>query len=184
MVRGISMDFPPVGTFSILHLLVLFSTLSSPWNFHISITMPKDMTATRSRPVSCRFCRTRKLRCSRTAPCTNCVSRGITCELEDEVTKAAVNPNTVSEAEILARLQRLESLVLSQGFGQHDTMAYSSDLRTPESVDSQSQRTESRIPSPIRDVRPKILDLAEDVAFLDSLCMDPNLPVSLLAFLV
>ncbi|KAL5316076.1 hypothetical protein ACEPPN_016953 [Leptodophora sp. 'Broadleaf-Isolate-01'] len=33
------------------------------------------------RPVSCRFCRSRKLRCSRESPCTNCVSRAIVCEL-------------------------------------------------------------------------------------------------------
>ena len=33
----------------------------------------------RQRPISCQFCRMRKLRCSRIFPCSNCTSRGVTC---------------------------------------------------------------------------------------------------------
>ncbi|KAF5597533.1 zinc finger transcription factor YRR1 [Fusarium pseudocircinatum] len=37
----------------------------------------------RQRPVSCNFCRVRKLRCSREFPCSNCTSRGVQCQAQD-----------------------------------------------------------------------------------------------------
>lgn len=50
----------------------------------------------RSRPVSCHFCRTKKLRCSRDFPCTNCTSREIACHLygppQDELAAAKRAP--------------------------------------------------------------------------------------------
>lgn len=37
----------------------------------------------RQEPVSCAVCRKKKLKCSRTFPCSNCVSRGLRCEPPD-----------------------------------------------------------------------------------------------------
>lgn len=84
---------------------------------HSILIMPKDQqkqATSRQRPVSCRFCRTRKLRCSRTAPCSNCVSRGITCDLEHPVAQSSSAPSTSENSEIIERLHRLENPLVAQ----------------------------------------------------------------------
>lgn len=101
----------------------------------------------RQRPISCKLCRQRKLRCSRIFPCSNCTCRGVVCEHDGPVTapapraSAAVNSNTnppitvsapiddpmpvdegerslapkdVPNAELLARLEKLEALIAAQ----------------------------------------------------------------------
>ncbi|KAJ0416097.1 hypothetical protein BJY00DRAFT_326470 [Aspergillus carlsbadensis] len=85
--------------------------------------MPTDELAitkrsSRKRPVSCHFCRSRKLRCSRRFPCPNCTSRGISCELyasqpPENPSEDNLNSNAdATTANILARLQTLEDIVL------------------------------------------------------------------------
>ncbi|KAL2828464.1 hypothetical protein BDW59DRAFT_49762 [Aspergillus cavernicola] len=70
------------------------------------------------RPVSCHFCRSRKLRCSRRFPCPNCTSRGISCQLyASQPLESCSEGNNGGETstptlDILARLQRLEDIVL------------------------------------------------------------------------
>ncbi|KAE8409643.1 hypothetical protein BDV37DRAFT_267813 [Aspergillus pseudonomiae] len=95
----------------------------------------------RQLPVSCQLCRSMKLKCSRDQPCSNCVSRGVTCERAYRVeptTLSIVSPSTTdpvqaqttylqqpgwsanpsagtgtgSNTEILSRLQRLEDIIL------------------------------------------------------------------------
>ncbi|KAL2841581.1 hypothetical protein BJY01DRAFT_257013 [Aspergillus pseudoustus] len=97
--------------------------------------------SSRKRPVSCHFCRSRKLRCSRRFPCPNCTSRGIPCELyasqpaeihfEENSNKA---PGSIT-ADILARLQTLENIVLHKD--KHISTP-ESDL-TPDSLLAQSR---------------------------------------------
>jgi hypothetical protein len=75
--------------------------------------------SSRSRPVSCTFCRSRKLRCSRNFPCTNCISRGLDCPQDDSLPSAQAScstdiPPSVDE-NVLARLRLLEDIVLGQG---------------------------------------------------------------------
>ncbi|KAH8889097.1 hypothetical protein GQ53DRAFT_227405 [Thozetella sp. PMI_491] len=75
----------------------------------------------RQAPVSCRFCRSRKLRCSRGQPCTNCRSRGIACEPcgpselpSTEITAPSVSSTavpSVSLPDISERLRLLEETV-------------------------------------------------------------------------
>lgn len=90
----------------------------------------------RQRPVSCYFCRSRKLRCSRDTPCSNCAVRKIQCLLYREdgslAASTPLSPSTsetpvtfnqaqlvdqdcsttnVASSEILQRLKRLEDLV-------------------------------------------------------------------------
>lgn len=78
--------------------------------------MPKEShAAPRQRPVSCKLCRTRKLRCSREAPCSNCVSRGISCELEAYTTPRPAIPSTIPEqANLMERIRKLEETVRQQ----------------------------------------------------------------------
>lgn len=72
------------------------------------------------RPVSCLFCRSRKLRCSRNFPCTNCVSRGLNCTRDEtsqsvitnDATEAPSRSSTTFEKDVLARLRRLEEVVI------------------------------------------------------------------------
>lgn len=87
----------------IYHLLYGDSTLS----------MSKEPKAPRQRPVSCRFCRSRKLRCSRDAPCSNCAARGISCELETASQAARIESAGISEGDALERIRQLEELVES-----------------------------------------------------------------------
>src|SRR4051794_1282425 len=57
----------------------------------------------RQRPVSCFFCRSRKLRCSRETPCSNCAVRKIQCLLyRDDGGLAASTPLSSSASEVTA----------------------------------------------------------------------------------
>jgi hypothetical protein len=79
--------------------------------------MPKYQqknAASRQRPISCRLCRVRKLRCSRTVPCTNCVSRNVACDLEFPNVLPNSTAGSSLNSEILERLRRLESLLTTQ----------------------------------------------------------------------
>ncbi|PWY63610.1 hypothetical protein BO83DRAFT_411800 [Aspergillus eucalypticola CBS 122712] len=73
-----------------------------------------EKQTSRLRPVSCHFCRSRKLRCSRQLPCSNCISRGIDCGLYSAPASSDSPHNNDSHgtADILTRLQRLEDIVL------------------------------------------------------------------------
>ena len=66
-------------------------------------------------PISCQSCRAKKLKCSRVQPCSNCTSRGITCNFLVPPSGRRDTISTVhSNAEILGRIERLESIVLKQ----------------------------------------------------------------------
>jgi len=58
--------------------------------------------------TSCNFCRHKKLKCDRSRPCSNCVSRGQTCHGGPTVISALSSP-----ADVLERLRRLEQAVFS-----------------------------------------------------------------------
>ncbi len=130
--------------------------------------MPKDQQkhrVSRQRPVSCRFCRSRKLRCSREAPCSNCVSRGVRCELDDSDEQPSVNP-TSSEAELLERIRKLEELVASQGSQQNERVK-----QHRKSSDTHARQTCRSTPSPQTE------RLDDDVAWLESIYSGEDLSV-------
>lgn len=101
--------------------------------------------SSRSRPVSCHFCRSRKLKCSRQFPCSNCTSRGKTCQLYPTTTSPA-SPRYPADqlpsndhTDVLARLRRLEEVVMTNGpasspLGQDTTQA--SSLPSPPTLKS------------------------------------------------
>ena len=109
--------------------------------------------SSRQRPVSCHFCRTRKLRCSRQFPCPNCTTRGINCQLH---TSQALPVNTrrtkedepngredLSNPELLARLRRLEDIVMRSG-GQTASSSGVDRVRPVQThFQTQQHRTES-----------------------------------------
>lgn len=70
----------------------------------------------RQDPVSCQFCRSKKLKCDRRQPCSNCSARGVTCQPvarhplqapQDDKRQSPFPENV----EILARLKTLEDKV-------------------------------------------------------------------------
>lgn len=95
-------------------------------------------------PLSCRLCRTRKLRCNRVFPCSNCTTRGVVCNPQSSnngkngvsgtkdvsiikdmsiVKKVSVARDVsvakgITAAELLSRLERLETLVTSNAMSQ------------------------------------------------------------------
>lgn len=68
----------------------------------------------RQDPVSCQLCRKKKLKCDRQQPCSNCRARGVSCEhaIGQSSRRKETPPESAGNAAILARLQRLEDIVL------------------------------------------------------------------------
>lgn len=107
-------------------------------------------TVSRQRPVSCTFCRSRKLRCNRDFPCSNCTSRGLPCQ-QGTVGSSGGRiccQSSSHTAEILARLKRLENIVLTDPRPQkHGDEEGNQDLvihpryRDKESLNSQHEET-------------------------------------------
>ena len=144
--------------------------------------MPKDKETQGARqrierPISCRFCRSRKLRCSRKAPCSNCVSRGIVCELPVENTIRSTTTNgapSATQPELLERIRKLEELVESQKLYANGS-AVQHTKQSPESSDTphtlQTHTSRSTL-------SPEIEHLDDDVAWLKSIYTAQNLSVS------
>jgi hypothetical protein len=127
--------------------------------------MPKDQQMPRQRPVSCSFCRKRKLRCSRELPeCANCKSRGVQCDLGDIVKQSSFTVEDSSRSEILERLQRLEQLLAAQ-------QSRTSVLPTQETAAPQLPSTSQ--PS---ELDSQIQSLNQDVALLESIYLDDQFP--------
>jgi hypothetical protein len=127
--------------------------------------MPKDVNApSRQRPVSCGFCRKRKLRCSRTVPCSNCVSRSVRCDLEDAHEPPNSQQSTIPQVQILDRLDRLERLLVAT--------QKPHELAQP-IIESPSPSAESATQSlSINAIEVSSLD--RDVALLESIYLDDH----------
>ncbi|KAI0875477.1 hypothetical protein GGS24DRAFT_489294 [Hypoxylon argillaceum] len=71
----------------------------------------------RPEPVSCQLCRSKKLRCNRAQPCSNCESRNVPCHflIPPSRNQRGRTPEVQNNTEILARIERLESIVLTEG---------------------------------------------------------------------
>lgn len=96
--------------------------LPNPPPRHLQIHLHSIMKANRRQnPVSCQLCRSKKLKCDRQQPCSNCSARGVTCNFQQALLAQQgqqVAPDKeyglVNEIPaILARLQRLEEAVAS-----------------------------------------------------------------------
>ncbi|RYP69817.1 hypothetical protein DL769_005169 [Monosporascus sp. CRB-8-3] len=65
------------------------------------------------KPLACTSCRARKLGCNRVYPCHNCVRSGIECTFP--VRRRVQKPRKTKNAELLQRLNRLETIVSKVG---------------------------------------------------------------------
>lgn len=88
--------------------------------------MPSSLQKRRVRPdpVSCQSCRSKKLKCNRVHPCSNCTARGITCNFLVPPKRQNVTHNTThSNVDLLERIEKLETLIQrpfpSQNFSSH-----------------------------------------------------------------
>jgi hypothetical protein len=70
------------------------------------------------------------LRCDRELPCSSCVSRGISCELE-QYARLVARADVIQESGLVERVRRLEELVRSQK-SQLDNAAKSQPARAPD----------------------------------------------------
>ncbi|ESZ93878.1 hypothetical protein SBOR_5736 [Sclerotinia borealis F-4128] len=91
---------------------------SSPTNH--SQDEHKEKAPRRQEPVSCQFCRTKKLKCDRMFPCSNCRARKVSCISTgghaDPLRTQLVSPTSVESSgqeieELNVRLRRLEELL-------------------------------------------------------------------------
>ncbi|KAF5227663.1 hypothetical protein FANTH_14707 [Fusarium anthophilum] len=153
----------------------------------------------RQRPVSCNFCRVRKLRCSREFPCSNCTSRGVQCQAQDPPRASGPSSRPVSkraggsvsgggggsggtsstgkEADILSRLERLEAL-LAQRTKETDSNSNSnSNSRTissaPSSVEGSDVASRTQL-EPLQPLPINVQNLTADALWLESSCLGPK----------
>jgi hypothetical protein len=111
----------------------------------------------RQEPVACSLCRTKRLKCDRKTPCSNCISRGIPCksqiELEDEQamatsTKVPVKVSTsLKDVSILERLEHLERLVLGSQYGGKNVSTENPSRRELDSAYIESNKVARSSPS-------------------------------------
>ncbi|KAL2415430.1 putative transcription factor lepB [Exophiala dermatitidis] len=75
-------------------------------------TSHPNLKRPRQEPVSCQFCRSKKLKCDRQQPCSNCVTRGLPCDGHGQPPHKVPAQVEGQNDSILARLKRLEEIVL------------------------------------------------------------------------
>jgi hypothetical protein len=133
----------------------------------------------RCRQISCQFCRTRKLRCSREFPCSNCTSRGVPClepQPQPQRNPPAHRPaaekvtTPAKHTDFLNRLERLETFLVVQN-------------KRPESGHEPSavQQPTARPVHTLRfhqPLQPSVQDLTNDALFLELSCLSTGLSVS------
>ncbi|KAM0420719.1 hypothetical protein ACHAPT_011501 [Fusarium lateritium] len=143
----------------------------------------------RQRPVSCHFCRVRKLRCSRDFPCSNCTSRGVPCREPQDPPRASapaqrpIAKKTAAgavekekEADILSRLERLESLLAQQNKQAAAESQSSSALPSSSEGGDALPRSQpdSQLALPLN-----VQNLTADALWLDRTCLGPKPSVGL-----
>lgn len=152
----------------------------------------------RQRPVSCHFCRVRKLRCSRDFPCSNCTSRGVQCQSQDPprltstataATSAPVPrpivrrgdpPPTDREADILSRLERLEALLAERNKETDSNPPTGSTTASSVCSSDGVLRTKSqtRPSEPPQPLPANVQNLTADALWLERTCLVPKRSVS------
>lgn len=135
----------------------------------LSIFVPK--MGRESRPVSCHFCRDRKLRCSRVFPCTNCTARGVSCPPVQRAVSRKSSPPGI-HPEVLRRLERLEALLPLQTNGSPPISAATTIVAPSSTANSQH-----RLP-------PRLQNLVKDAMFIDRTCFSTLLIVSTFMYLL
>lgn len=147
----------------------------------------------RQRPVSCHFCRVRKLRCSRDFPCSNCTSRGVPCREPQDPPRASapaqrpIAKKTAAgagekekETDILSRLEKLEALLAQQNKQPASETQSSSVLPPISEADAPPRpQQDSQLALPLN-----VQNLTDDALWLDRTCLGPKTSVSLQVFVM
>lgn len=108
-LRGSSLRGPPWT----LHTFHSWSISNISRLHHIIPSSIMKRGRTRPDPVSCQSCRSKKLKCNRIQPCSNCSARGINCSFIAPPQRETETTSTINNLpEILGRIERLESIVL------------------------------------------------------------------------
>lgn len=104
-----------------------------PYHFLLQQNDLHKMQRGRARPdpVSCQSCRSKKLKCNRVQPCSNCAARSIPCNF-------LVPPPRESNAELIARIERLESIVLRQSGSFHTSSQVHLDVTSQQLLSPRS----------------------------------------------
>ncbi|KAH6949804.1 hypothetical protein DER45DRAFT_579297 [Fusarium avenaceum] len=147
----------------------------------------------RQRPISCHFCRVRKLRCSREFPCSNCTSRGVQCQSQDppRVTAPASRPiakrggpsatsvtaSSDRESDIISRLERLESLLAERN---KDSDSNAQTTSTAPSSVGESDIVSRAPPESSQPLPLNVQNLTADALWLERTCLGPKLSDSVL----
>ncbi|KAH8808802.1 hypothetical protein F5884DRAFT_793412 [Xylogone sp. PMI_703] len=78
----------------------------------VPVTGAVDKRFRRQQPISCTFCRDKKLKCSQSSPCSNCLSRGLVCVSVNQGTKQCIEtsdqPAARPNSDFESRSRRLE----------------------------------------------------------------------------
>ncbi|KAF7894151.1 hypothetical protein EAF00_007665 [Botryotinia globosa] len=118
----------------------------------------KEKIARRQDPVSCQFCRTRKLKCDRNFPCSNCRARKVPCvsaigqadiPSSQPINSLSAGSSSQGIEELNARLKRLEELLerkVNVSGSSNDTASVVSTQETP-AEDTQITNTVSWLES-------------------------------------
>ena len=166
----------------------------------------RDRGSRQQPPVSCHFCRVRKLRCNRGQPCSNCVSRGISCQSANASSGPPPEPapegNTVttdtspgptglrrqiaSDFNVLQRLEKLEKLLAiqserwSQLMTSHPELFKTDDLVVEDShlpIRTHAYPTPSSSASLPPQRAHSLNEFSNDVVRLEQISVGTNFPV-------
>lgn len=183
------------------HCLFILHNKAKKKNHRISVTEAMGRQP-RQRPVSCNFCRVRKLRCSREFPCSNCTSRGVQCQAQDPPRAPGPSSRPVSkragggvsgsggsggggpssggkEADILSRLERLEALLAERNKGtDSNSNSHSRTISSaPSSVEGSDVASRTQL-EPLQPLPINVQNLTADALWLESSCLGPKPSVS------
>ncbi|KAI0531794.1 fungal-specific transcription factor domain-containing protein [Xylaria digitata] len=109
--------------------------------------MAGDSEPQKKPPLSCTSCRARKLKCDKQNPCRNCERSGSECVFPAR--KRIQRPRKTKNAELLQRLNRLESIVGRVGLANLEEIEAQA-----ETVDAQAMEPLHPAPSSLKGVRP------------------------------
>jgi hypothetical protein len=164
------------STFSLDSSFFIFILLKSHGSSVANMPKDQQTRVPRQRPVSCRFCRSRKLRCNRESPCSNCVSRGVACELEN-IVRPPSGVTSSSESELLERIRKLERIIENQHIYHNETAKpHHPNPSTPlRQMNSSTVSLETKT-----ETETGVETLDNDIAYLESIYSNHELLVSYL----
>ncbi|KAI1478541.1 hypothetical protein F4774DRAFT_385197, partial [Daldinia eschscholtzii] len=133
----------------------------------------RQRSKARPDPVSCQSCRSKKLKCNRVQPCSNCAARGISCHFlvppqgRTERTTAGHD-----SAELIERIERLEAIILQSSAEKNNSQHAPDDSR--HASQSLLTPTSGRIVEPdVHQTRDRDSDFLENIGTREDSLLSP-----------